>query len=82
MLKNLIDRWKISRLRPGIIFAAKLAEQQAWKHENVPMLGPERNLIGFSMSLHDRLLRAEEGDKTGLYLDSVTRLPRRRDSNG
>lgn len=74
---GLIDRFLIWRLRPGILFAAKLAEQTAWQHRNASMLGPESNLMELSLSLQGRLLNAEEGQPQGLYLDPVTRLPNR-----
>jgi hypothetical protein len=72
---NLIDRYRIWRLRPGILFAAKLAERKAWGHKNANMLGPEMNLCSFSHALHMRLMAAEEGDTKQLCIDPVVPLP-------
>lgn len=73
---HIVDRFRVWRLRPGIMFAAKLAEQTAWQHQNASMLGPEANLLKLSLSLQGRLLSAEEGKPDGLHLDPVTRLPK------
>lgn len=73
---GLIDRFRIWRLRPGILCAAKLAEQAAWTHRSTSMLGPENNLMKFSVELHMRLLAAEEGKPDGFYLDPVTHMPK------
>lgn len=72
---SLRQRFQIWRLRPGVLFASKLAEQQAWGHRNAAQLGPEQNLLMFSHGLIGRLLDAEEGDTCGLSLSPVTSMP-------
>lgn len=72
---TLWQRYQVWRHRPGMILAAKLAEQQAWKHLNANMLGPEQNLMGFCNSLYSRVATAEQhGDVSGLCLDATTPL--------
>lgn len=77
-LKQRYDLW---RIRPGLLFAAKLAEQQAWKHPNANMLGPEANLMAFARSVGYRLADADDRGKIdGLCLDATTPLARLRRS--
>ena len=72
---TLRERFMIWRLKPGILFAAKLAEHKAWGHKNASMLGPEMNLCSFSHTLHMRLMAAEEGDTKQLFIDPVVPMP-------
>lgn len=63
---NLWQRFQAWRLRPGLEFAARLAEQQAWKHPSAGLLGPEMNLMSFVGFIKYRLQTDE------LYLDATT----------
>jgi hypothetical protein len=77
------QRVQLWRLRPGLVLARKLAEQQAWKHQNAPMLGPENNLMRFSRSIGYALLDADQHGKIdGLCLDAVTPIAKTRQRNG
>lgn len=66
--------FQIWRLRPGMLLAAKLAEQAAWSHPNAGNLGPEQNLMRLSQRLTGALLDADEGNIQGLCLSPITPL--------
>lgn len=76
---TLWQRYQIWRLRPGLVFARKLAEQQAWKHPSANMLGPEMNLMSLAREIGYRLTDADQHGKIdGLCLDATTPLARLR----
>ena len=78
---TLWQRYQIWRLRPGLNFARRLAEQEAWKHPNARMLGPEQNLMSFARSIGYRLTEADQHGKIdGLCLDATTPLAKLRQS--
>lgn len=72
---TLWQRYQIWRHRPGMLLAAKLAEQQAWKHPNAGLMGAEQNLMVFCRSLYTRVVEADQhGDISGYCLDATTPL--------
>lgn len=76
---TLRERFQLWRIRPGLVFARKLAEQQAWKHPNANMMGPEANLMCFAREIGYRLTDADDRGKIeGLCLDATTPLARLR----
>lgn len=76
---TLRQRYQVWRLRPGLVFARKLAEQEAWKHPNARHLGPEQNLMEFARSIGYRLTDADQHGKIdGLCLDVTTPLAKTR----
>lgn len=74
---TLWQRYQVWRLRPGLAFARKLAEQQAWKHPNANMLGPEMNLMSLAREIGYRLTDADQHGKIdGRCLDATMPLAR------
>jgi len=74
---TLKQRYRAWRLRPGMLLAAKLAEQEAWKHPHVGLLGAEQNLMRFCYSLHNRVAEADQhGDFSGYCLDTTQSIAR------
>lgn len=73
------QKYQVWRLRPGLLLARKLAEQEAWKHPNARHFGPEQNLMSFARSIGYRLTDADRhGKMDGLCLDATTPLAKAR----
>lgn len=47
----MLRRYRMWRLRPGLLKAAEIAEAAAWSHPNARMLGPEQNLNKLAAAL-------------------------------